>query len=344
MTSLKKPLKIAIVGAGAIGGLIGSALALQGSHQVCALARGETLKALRQHGWRLHRNDQLEHCSANVSDSVDVLGIQDVVVLAVKGPALASLAPQLGPLIGPTTLIVSAMNGVPWWFLDSIPKLATAPLESVDPVGSVSKSLPGRQSAGCVVHISAATPEPGLVQVRAGNGLTLGVSWNDAEHSRLDDAQVLRGHLADLSDALQSAGFAVTRSERIRFDIWYKLWGNMTVNPITAMTGAWTDELLDDELVREFCNACMLEAQAVGNQIGCPIDQTPQDRNAITRKLGRFKPSMLQDVEANRPIELDSLVGVVREIAVRAGVATPKLDFLYGLVRLFARSRGLYPR
>jgi len=142
---------------------------------------------------------------------------------------------------------------------------------------------------------------------------------------------------------LQNAGFDATASANIRQDIWYKLWGNLTVNPVTAITGATTDRVLDDPLVRAFCTAAMREAAAIGERLGCAIAQSPDDRHAITRKLGAFRSSMLQDVQAGRAIELDAIVGVVHEIATRLGVASPNIDALLGLTRLFGRVHGLYP-
>jgi 2-dehydropantoate 2-reductase len=139
------------------------------------------------------------------------------------------------------------------------------------------------------------------------------------------------------------AGFEVRNSARIRDDIWYKLWGNMTMNPVSALTGATLDRVLDDELVRTFCSAAMREAAAVGARIGCDVPESSEDRHAITRKLGAARTSMLQDVEALRPLELDALVGAVREIGQRVGIATPNIDALFGLTRLFGRVRGLYP-
>ena len=142
---------------------------------------------------------------------------------------------------------------------------------------------------------------------------------------------------------LADAGFEASASARIQQDIWYKLWGNMTMNPVSAFTGATVDRILDDPLANGFCRAVMNEAKAVGAAIGCPIEQTADDRNAVTRKLGAIRTSMLQDVAAGKPIELDALLTVVREIAQRAGVATPNLDALLGLARVFARAHGLYP-
>jgi 2-dehydropantoate 2-reductase len=137
---------------------------------------------------------------------------------------------------------------------------------------------------------------------------------------------------------LQQAGFNATLSPQIQKDIWYKLWGNMTVNPVSAITGATTDQILDDELVRGFISNVMLEAKAIGERIGVPIDQQPEDRHAVTRKLGAFKTSMLQDVQARRPIELDALVGAVRELGQMTGVATPFTDALMGLTRVFVKN------
>jgi 2-dehydropantoate 2-reductase len=142
---------------------------------------------------------------------------------------------------------------------------------------------------------------------------------------------------------LTNAGFEVTCSKRIRYDAWYKLWGNMTMNPVSALTGATTDRVLDDELIRAFCAAAMREAAVIGARIGCDVQQSAEDRFAVTRKLGAFKTSMLQDVEAGRSLELDALVGAVREIGARVAVATPAIDTLFGLTRLFGRMRGLYP-
>jgi 2-dehydropantoate 2-reductase len=185
---------------------------------------------------------------------------------------------------------------------------------------------------GCVVHASTSCPAPGLVQHKMGQGLIIGEAGGGSS------ARAQR-----VADLLSAAGFGVTLSERIRYDIWYKLWGNMTTNPVTAMTGATADRLLDDPLASAFCIAAMREAGAIGQRIGCAISESPEDRHNVTRKLGAFKTSMLQDAEAGRPLELDSLVGAVREIGQRVGVATPNIDALFGLARLFARCHGLYP-
>jgi 2-dehydropantoate 2-reductase len=325
-------MKVCIVGAGAIGGFIGARLAAAGTAEVSAIARGATLQALRTHGWRLRQADTLVQAPANASDDAKDIGPMDLVIIAVKGPALPAVAANIAALLGPDTIVLPAMNGVPWWFGQGVAALGREPLDSVDPGGTIGAAIPLRQVLGCVVHASVATIEPGLVQHRMGQGLILGEPGG-GESARA----------RQIASLLSEAGFDVTLSARIRYDIWYKLWGNLTMNPVSALTGATIDRLLDDPLVRQFCSNAMFEAAAVGARIGCPVDQTPEDRHAVTRKLGSFKTSMLQDVEAGRAIELDSIVTAVHEMGRRLGVATPNIDALLGLTRLFGRVHGLYP-
>ena len=325
-------MKVCIYGAGAIGGFIGTRLAAQGDCSVAAVARGPTLQALRQHGWRLRQGGQLLQAPAQAAEDPRELGPMDLVVVAVKGPALAEVARRIAPLLAAHTLVLPAMNGVPWWFAQATPALGGQPLSSVDPDGAIAAHIPLAQVLGCVVHASAFTPEPGLVEQRMGQGLILG-----------EPAGGVTPRVQRLSDLLQRAGFETTVSTHIRQDIWYKLWGNMTMNPVSAITGASSDQVLDDPLVRAFCSAAMREAAEIGAGIGCAIAQSPEDRHAVTRKLGRFRTSMQNDVDAGRAIELDALVAVVREIAQRLGIATPNIDALLGLTRLFARVHGLYP-
>jgi 2-dehydropantoate 2-reductase len=229
-------------------------------------------------------------------------------------------------------VVLPAMNGVPWWFAQAIPALAGAPLDSVDPDGRIAAHIPLERVVGCVVHASTYTPEPGLVVQRMGQGLILG-----------EPAGGVSPRVERLAALLTRAGFEATASADVRQDIWYKLWGNMTMNPVSAITGATVDRIMADPLVLAFCSAAMREAAAVGARIGCTVAQSAEDRHAVTRKLGRFRTSMQNDVDAGRAIELDALVSVVREIAQRLQIATPNIDALLGLTRLFARVRGLYP-
>jgi 2-dehydropantoate 2-reductase len=325
-------MKVCIFGAGAIGGFIGARLAASSVCSLSAVARGATLAALRTHGFRLRHGGEVIGGGVNASDNTAELGEQDLVVIAVKSPAMPAIAASIAPLLGHDTLVLPAMNGVPWWFADGLPALGDEPLHSVDPEGRIGAAIPTRHVLGCVVHASVMLSEPGVAQHVMGNGLIVGEALGGAS----DRAQAVVKLLGD-------AGFETTLSTDIRYDIWYKLWGNLTTNPISAITGATADRLLDDDLVRRFGVAVMHEAAAVGAAIGCKVTQTPEDRHAITRRLGAFKTSMLQDVEAGRAIELDSIVGAVCEIGCRVNVPTPMTDALMGLTRLFARTHGLYP-
>ena len=332
-------MKVCIVGLGAIGGLfagwLGSRLPqpAAGPLQLSTLARGETLAAVRRHGLRLDTSAGRVAVPLRASDDAAELGPQDLVIVAVKAPALASVAPAVAALCGPRTQVLAAMNGVPWWFFDGLPGPCQGlVLSSVDPGGVVRSLVPAGRVIGCVVHLSSTAVEPGRVRHVNGQGLIIGRATGGSD-----------GHLQTVASLLSGAGFAVTLSERIQREVWFKLWGNMTMNPISALTGATCDRILDDPLVRAFCSAVMLEAQAIGAAFGIPIDQRPEDRHAVTRKLGAFKTSMLQDAEAGRPLEIDALLGAVREIGSHVGIATPNVDALFGLVRLMAATRPRQP-
>jgi 2-dehydropantoate 2-reductase len=325
-------MKVCLYGAGAVGGFIGARLASQDC-VVSAIARGATRAALRERGLRLQLKDQLITARVRAEEDAVALGPQDIVIIAVKAPSIASVAAGIAPLLGPQTLVVPAMNGVPWWFFDGLGgEYSGLRLTSVDPTGAISAAIPTRQVIGCVVHLTCSVPEPGLIRHGFGNRLIVGEPAG-GESERVHKLATLFG----------KAGFEVSVSQRIQADIWYKLWGNMTMNPVSAITGATCDRILDDPLVNRFCLAVMGEAARIGAKIGCPIAQSGEDRNAVTRQLGAFKTSMLQDVEAGRPVELDALVSVVREIGERVGEPTPNIDTLLGLSRLHARVRGLYP-
>ena len=324
-------MKVCIVGAGAIGGWIGTRLAAAGT-EVSAFARGDTKVSLKAHGWRLQTADGLIQAPvARVSERAEEIGPQDLVVIAVKGPALASVAASLKPLLGAQTIVLPAMNGVPWWFCRGLADFSE-PLQSVDAGGLIDNAIPFEHVMGCVVHASTATTEPGLVRHKGGNGLIVG-----------EAAGGYSGRANRVVDLLKHGGFDVTHSENVRQDIWYKLWGNLTMNPVSGLTGATIDRILADPLVRNFCSNAMEEAKAIGDRIGCAIDESPEARHAVTAKLGAFKTSMLQDVEANRQIELDAIVGVVYEIGNLLGISMPNISALFGLSRLMARGRGLYP-
>jgi 2-dehydropantoate 2-reductase len=324
-------MKVCIYGAGAIGGWLGVKLGQAGC-DIGVVARGATLAALKAHGLRLQQGGETHQVAVQASAEPADLGVQDLVVVAVKAPAMADVAKSIRPLLGPQTIVLTAMNGVPWWFFEGFGgSYAGTRLKAVDPDGSIAEAIPARHIVGCVVHASCSLREPGFVQHHFGQKLIIG------EPSGEKTARVQQ-----LAALLEKAGFETVLSEQIQKDAWYKLWGNMTVNPVSAMTGATTDLILNDDLVRGFISAVMLEAREIGARVGIPIAQQPEDRHQVTRKLGAFKTSMLQDVEAGKPVEIDALVTVVKEMGTLTGVPTPFTDALLGLSRLHARVRGLY--
>lgn len=326
--------KVCIYGAGAIGGWIGALLAGAGC-QVSFVARGATLVALRQHGLRLTRGGETQTFAVTASDNPQELGAQDLVVIAVKAPAMPDVARNIAPLLGAQTIVLTAMNGVPWWFLQGFggAQQQGKTLQTVDPNGLIHQHIPIGHVIGGVVHASCSLAEAGWVRHHVGERLIIG-----------EPSGGKTPRLAALADLLHRAGLQIDASERIQRDIWFKLWGNMTMNPLSAITGATADLMLDDELVRDFASAVMLEAREVGARLGLPIDQEPEERHQVTRKLGALKTSMLQDVEAGKPLELDALLGAVIELAQLTGVPAPYAKALFGLARLRARVLGLYPQ
>ncbi len=353
------PQKICIVGAGAIGGLIAGWIARRlpaAEAEVSVLARGETLAALRERGLRIDEASAPDAAPIVVHPRAEAdpvaLGVQDVVIVAVKAPALAAVAPAVAQLIGPRTQVVVAMNGVPWWFFDGQPGPCQGlRLASVDAGDAVRAAIPSRHVIGCVVHLGCSNLGPAHLRHGMGNGLILGDAFGPARAvgdagyagvpalSGPDDPQSPE-RLAALADLLQRAGFAASVAPQIQREVWYKLWGNMSMNPISVLTRATLDRILDEPLTRAWASTLMREAQALGKTFGCPIDQDPEERHQMTRKIGAFKTSMLQDYEAGRPMEIDALVGAVCEIGRHLGLPTPNIDALLGLVRLADRSRG----
>jgi 2-dehydropantoate 2-reductase len=323
---------VCIVGAGAIGGWLGAGLAGAGC-TVSFLARGETLKALQTQGLKLQSSTQPEQThTVRASNSAAELGVQDLVIIAVKAPALREVAQQIAPLLGKDTVVLTAMNGVPWWFLQGFGgELAKCALSSIDATGDIASAIPAAHIIGGVVHASCSVASPGVIRHAFGNKIIVG-----------EPSGQLSPRVTALAALLEKAGFEAQIAEQIQRDIWFKLWGNMTMNPVSAITGATSSQVLDDDLVRGFCSNVMLEAKEIGARLGIAIDQQPEDRHAVTRKLGSFKTSMLQDVEAGKAVELDALVSAVKELGQLTQVNTPYTDALLGLSRLHARVHGLY--
>ena len=330
-------MKVCVVGAGAVGGLVAGWLGHRLGPQdltLSVLARGETLAALQRDGLRVEQaGGPVVVQPILASDQPEVLGVQDLVVVAVKGPALGAVAPAVRALSGAHTTVLVAMNGIPWWYFDHLEGPAQGlRLATVDPGDRIRAHIPTERVLGCVVHLSAGTSGPGVVSHAFGNRLILG------EPAGGDSLR-----LQQVGDLLARGGFVVETSPRIQREIWFKLWGNMTMNPISALTGATGDRILDDTLLRAYLNAMMLEARDIGARFGIPIEQHPEQRHEVTRKLGALRTSMLQDTEAGRPLEIDALLSAVCEVGRRLHMPTPHLDSLLGMTRLMARTRGLYP-
>ncbi len=324
-------MNVCVVGAGAIGGWMGVKLA-QAGHEVSVLARGATLAAIQKNGLQLVEGGETSSVTVTAAERASKLKTPDLLIVAVKAPGLRDAALSIKSLIGPNTVVLTAMNGVPWWFFDRADRpLNGTQLASIDASGDIAASIPAGNVIGCVVHAACSVDAPGVIRHKMGQRLIVGEPGGGAS-----------ARLNALHETLASAGFEPESSEDIQRDVWFKLWGNMTMNPVSAITGATTDKILDDELTLEFCSAVMREAQAIGNKIGIQIDQSTEARHDITRKLGAMRTSMLQDVEANKGIELDALVASVREIGQKVGVSTPFIDAMLGLTRLMAQGRGLY--
>ncbi|HXH53751.1 MAG TPA: 2-dehydropantoate 2-reductase [Sphingomicrobium sp.] len=312
---------ITIVGAGAIGGWVAARLAMAGN-RVSILARDSTLVAIRTGGLRISDGETIATVLVDASGAADELGRRDLVVIAVKAPALADAAEAARPLIGRETLILPMLNGVPWWFTGE-------PLVSVDPGGRIAAALPLDQLVGCVVHASCSRAAANHILVNHADKLIVGEPAGGSS-DRVEALAALFG----------SAGIGCEASADVRSAIWYKLWGNATLNPLSALTRATADRLIGDPQLRSWMLEAMAELAQVGEAIGCPIAESGEDRMAVTAKLGAFKTSMLQDVGAGRPIELDALLGAPVEIARRAGIATPRLDLLYAMSRQLAVGAG----
>jgi 2-dehydropantoate 2-reductase len=315
---------IAIVGAGAIGGWLGDAFDRAG-WRVSMLARGATLAALQSTGLKVAHGGDTRVSRPRAGSAAD-LGAHDYVILTVKAQVLPELAPTLMPLIGPSTVLISGTNGIPWWFFhDFGGPLANQSLSTVDPTGSQDRTFPRQRVLGSVVHASAVTRAPAHVQLVAADRLILGEPTGEMS-ARLDT----------VVSALRRGGINAQASPHIRRDVWAKLWGNMTMNPLSALTRSGTAKMLANQEVRELCVHMMEEMQLCARRLDLDIAMTPAERIAVTLKLGDFKTSMLADLEAGRPLELDPQLGAVVEIAQRLAVPAPFLRAILGMTRLIS--------
>ncbi|MGB3066950.1 MAG: 2-dehydropantoate 2-reductase [Ottowia sp.] len=323
-----KGIRVCVLGAGAIGGYLGIPIAKAGA-EVSVLARGATLAVLRQSGWTLESGEDIStvHVNAVEAEGIASLGPQDVVVIAVKAYALADVVHLVPPLLGPHTVVVPALNGVPWWFTHGRAEPALAqPLAALDPAGRISAMIPGHQVLGAVVYPACSTPEPGVVRHASGSRLVFG------EIAGASSTERLSGWV----NLLRQAGLDAFASSDIRAEVWMKLLGNACFNPVSVLAGCSTDQLIDNPAIFELFCALMEETLAVGRALDIPLGVTPAERIAVTRKLGNVKTSMLQDAEAGKPLEVEALIGAVVEIARRLGVPVPRGEALYALTKMRA--------
>jgi 2-dehydropantoate 2-reductase len=322
-------MKICIYGAGAVGGLMASWLARAG-HDVSVVARGAQLTAIRGNGLRIRSDGKESAVPVHADSDPAKLGPQDCVVVSVKGQNIPEVARGIGPLLGSDTSVVTAMNGVPWWFFDKLGfgggKLR---LESLDPGGAISRAIPTWRIVGCVVHLAASTPEPGVIRHNMGRRLILGEPGGR-------NTQRTQG----IAQALTQAGFECVQSPFIEKDFWVKLLGNVSFNPVSALTLATAERLIADAEVKAYMVAIMREVLEIGRAVGVDADIDPEARIDMARNLGKFKTSMLQDLEAGKSLEIDGLLTGTLEVARKAGVPAPYTQSLSGLARLRAQSTG----
>ncbi len=322
-------MRIAIVGAGAIGGYLAARLIGSG-RQVTVVARGANLAAIREAGIRLRLPDGTEETAHPelATDDMAAAGPHDVVLLAVKGQQLPALVPTIRPLLGPETAIVPAQNGIPWWYFQRCGgPFAGRTLASVDPGGAISAHVAPERVIGCVTYQAAELAGPGVVRFIEGNRFTLGEP--DGEMS---------GRVQELARALTGAGLKARVRTDIRTEIWVKLLGNLTFNPISALTRATLGEIIGFGPTRDLAAATMAEAREVADRLGITFGVTVEQRIRGAAQMASHRTSTLQDIEAGRPTEVEWLVGTVAELGRMVDVPTPRIDALYACLRLLERT------
>jgi len=315
-------MRVAIVGAGAVGGWLAGVL-MRGGADVALLARGAAHQALRDRKLVLLEGGSERQFSAKVSNEASHLPRPDLVIFAVKTHHFAAAVADAAPLLTHGPLVATAMNGLPWWFLDGLAgPLASGRLHVLDPGPRATRVLAGVRPLGVVVHASVAAIEPALLKVAAVDRLILGEPTGSVSVGT-----------EELARHLEAGGVRSTLTSQIRNEIWAKLWGNMNFNPVSALTRRTSAGILDDPWLLQLVRDMMEEFRCVGERIGLKLPSSAEERLAVARRLGDFRTSMLNDLEAGRPLEVDGLLGVVVEMATRLGLAVPSSKAVYALAR-----------
>ena len=316
-------MKICIYGAGAIGGYLGAMLAHQGDADISLIARGPHLEAIQQNGLRLNTGGDTIVCNIQATDNPAELGVQDYVILALKAHSIPAVMKTVQPLLGPHTVVVTAQNGVPWWYFYALKgPYENTRVKAVDPNNTIWDAIGSERIIGSVVYIAAEISSPGVINHVNGNRFPLGEPTGERTARAIA-----------LSNIFVAAGIKAPVRKQIRNDIWVKLWGNLSFNPLSALTGATLEQLCAENEIRVVAKTMMLEAQVIGEALSVtfPIDVDRRIEGAS--KVGAHKTSMLVDLETGRPMEIDALVTAVQELGKITETPTPVIDIVLALVR-----------
>ena len=321
-------MKVCIVGAGAIGGYMAVRIANAG-HDVSVIARGPHLAAIKSRGMKLiEENDEFVAENLTATEFVGELGPMDVVLLALKAHQIAPIVNDMSVLLGPNTVIVTLQNGIPWWYFQNFDgEYANRVVETVDPGGLLFKSIDPDRLIGCIAYPAATISKPGVIQHIEGNRFPVG----ELSGMKTERVQMV-------SDLFTESGFKSRILDDIRSEIWLKLWGNLTFNPISALSHSTLVDICQFPLTRQLAATMMTEAQTVGERLGAHFRIPMEKRIAGAESVGKHKTSMLQDVEAGKPIEIESMLGAVIELAEVTGVQTPTLRAIYACVSLLDKT------
>ena len=318
-------MRVCIVGAGAIGGLMGAKLALSGE-EVTVIDQGAHLEAIKENGLKLIWEDGTEYVAevAKATDNLEEAGEQDLIILGLKAHYLDQVAKEISLITGPETMIVTVQNGIPWWYFHKHGgEFDGHPLDSLDPDRILTKNIDADKIIGCVVYPAAAVIEPGVIRHVDGDRIPIG---------ELDGSESAR--VQKLKDTLENAGFRSRVLDDIRSEIWLKAWGNLSFNPISALTHATLVDICQFAETRKLAETMMTEAQAIAEKLGITFRHTIEKRIAGAEGVGAHKTSMLQDVESGRSLETEALIGAILELGNLTETPAPAIEAVYACVKL----------